>query len=108
LLTSESEVTIKGGMLGRILEPILGPLMRRMVPNALAGFKYLIEHGYPYEERLLSFPGYQRPASANPNGMAQPCTASECVEMAINLADQHCPLVMSCLDLAVVAQFCST
>ena len=45
-LTSEAEVTIKGGMFGRILEPILEPLMRRMAPNALAGFKYLVEHGH--------------------------------------------------------------
>jgi hypothetical protein len=56
LLTSEAEVTIKGGVLGRILEPILGPLMRRMAPNALAGFTYLVEHGYPYDGKASELP----------------------------------------------------
>jgi hypothetical protein len=49
LLTSEAELEIKGGVLGRMLEPILGTLMRRMVPNPLAGFKYLVEQGHPYD-----------------------------------------------------------
>jgi hypothetical protein len=56
LLTSEAEVTIKGGVFGSILEPILGPLMRRMAPNALAGFKYLVEHGHPYERKASQLP----------------------------------------------------
>jgi hypothetical protein len=55
-LTSEVEVTIKGGMFERILEPILGPLMRRMAPNALAGFKYLVEHGHPYDGKTSDLP----------------------------------------------------
>jgi hypothetical protein len=56
LLTSEAEVEIKGGMFGRILEPILAPLMRSMAPNALAGFKYLVEHGHPYEGKASELP----------------------------------------------------
>jgi len=56
LLTSEAEVTLKGGMLGRILEPMLGPLMRRMAPGALAGFKYLVEHGHPYAGKISELP----------------------------------------------------
>jgi ligand-binding SRPBCC domain-containing protein len=56
LLTSEASVTIKGGMFGRMLEPILGPLMRRMAPNALAGFKYLVEHGRPYPGKASDLP----------------------------------------------------
>jgi hypothetical protein len=36
LLTSEAEVEFKGGVFGRMLEPILAPLMRRMAPDALA------------------------------------------------------------------------
>jgi len=55
-LTSEVEVTIKGGMFEKILEPILGPLMRRMAPNALAGFKYLVEHGHPYDGKTSDLP----------------------------------------------------
>ena len=61
LLMSEAEVEIKGGMFGRILEPILRPLMRRMAPNALARFKYLVEHGHPYEGRASGLP--QAPAT---------------------------------------------
>ena len=56
LLTSEAEITIKGGVFGKILEPILEPLMRRMAPNALAGFKYLVEHGHPYAGKASELP----------------------------------------------------
>jgi polyketide cyclase/dehydrase/lipid transport protein len=56
LLTSEAALTIKGGVLGSMLEPILGPLMRRMAPNALAGFKYLVEHGHPYDGKASELP----------------------------------------------------
>ena len=56
LLTSEAEVTIKGGVFGRMLEPLLGPLMRRMAPSALAGFKYLVEHGHPYAGKASELP----------------------------------------------------
>jgi hypothetical protein len=56
LLTSEAELEIKGGVLGRMLEPILGPLMRRMAPQALAGFKYLVEQGHPYAGKASELP----------------------------------------------------
>jgi Polyketide cyclase / dehydrase and lipid transport len=56
LLTSHAELEMKGGALGRILEPILSPLMRRMAPNALAGFKYLVEHGQPYPGKVSELP----------------------------------------------------
>ena len=56
LLTSEAELEIKGGILGRLLEPIIGPVMRRMAPNALAGFKYLVEHGHPYAGKARELP----------------------------------------------------
>lgn len=56
LLTSEAELEIKGGVWGRMLEPILGPLMRRMAPSALAAFKYLVEHGYPYAGNAAGLP----------------------------------------------------
>ena len=56
VLTSEAELEIKGGVLGRILEPILGPLMRRMAPHALAGFKYFVEHGHPYAGKTSELP----------------------------------------------------
>jgi hypothetical protein len=56
LLTSEAELEIKGGAFGRILEPIMGPLMRRLAPNALAAFKYLVEHGHPYNGKASELP----------------------------------------------------
>ena len=56
LLTSEAELELKGGVLGRILEPLLGPLMQRMAPHALAGFKYLAEHGHPYAGKASDLP----------------------------------------------------
>ncbi len=56
LLTSEAELEIKGGVLGRMLEPLIDPLLRRMAPNALAGFKYLVEHGHPYDGKASELP----------------------------------------------------
>lgn len=56
LLTSEAEVEFAGGAFGRALAVALAPLLRRMAPNALAGFKYLVEHGRPYGGKLSELP----------------------------------------------------
>lgn len=56
LLVSEAELELKGGLFGRLLEPILGPLMRRMAPGALASFKYLVEQGRPYSGKASELP----------------------------------------------------
>jgi len=56
LLITEAELELKGGVLGRLLEPILAPVMQRMAPNALAGFKYLVEHGHPYDGKFSELP----------------------------------------------------
>jgi hypothetical protein len=56
LLTSEATVEIKGGRLGRLLEPILGPVLRRTAPQALAAFKYFVEHGQPYIGKAADLP----------------------------------------------------
>jgi hypothetical protein len=56
LLTSEAEVELKGGMVGRLLEPVMGPLMRRMGPRALAAFTYLVEQGQPYDGKASELP----------------------------------------------------
>jgi ligand-binding SRPBCC domain-containing protein len=45
LLTSEAEVVLKGGMFGRLLEPLFTSQFRRMGPRTLAAFKYLVETG---------------------------------------------------------------
>ena len=56
LLISEAELELKGGLFGRLLELMLGPLMRRMAPGALANFKYLVEEGRPYNGKASELP----------------------------------------------------
>jgi hypothetical protein len=56
LLTSEAKLELRGGMAGRLLEPIMGVAMRRMAPHALAAFKYLAEHGHPYAGKASELP----------------------------------------------------
>jgi hypothetical protein len=47
LLTSDAEVILKGGRLGRLLEPVVALQVRRMGTRTLAAFKYLVEHDEP-------------------------------------------------------------
>jgi hypothetical protein len=61
LLMSEAELEIKGGILGRMLEQILRPLMQRVAPQALASFKYFVEYGHAYAGKASELP----PASAS-------------------------------------------
>jgi carbon monoxide dehydrogenase subunit G len=56
LLTSEAEIEMHGGVFGQVLEQLVGPLMRRMAPGALAGFKYLVEHGHAYAGKVSELP----------------------------------------------------
>jgi Polyketide cyclase / dehydrase and lipid transport len=56
LLTSEAEIELKGGLVGKLLEPLMGLAMRRMAPNSLAAFKYLVENGRPYEGKHSTLP----------------------------------------------------
>ena len=56
LLTSEAELELKGGVFGRLLEPIMSLVMRRMAPHSLAAFKYLVEHGHPYDGKASALP----------------------------------------------------
>ena len=56
LLSCDAEVELKWGWLGRLLEPLMTLAMRRMAPNSLAAFKYLVERGRPYEGRHSSLP----------------------------------------------------
>lgn len=55
-LTTESEVVIKGGIFGRILEPLMRLASARMGADALAALKYLIENGKPYQGKHSSLP----------------------------------------------------
>jgi hypothetical protein len=56
LLTSEAALELKGGAFGRLFEPLIGPLLRRMAPTTLAAFKYLVEHGHPYAGKASTLP----------------------------------------------------
>jgi hypothetical protein len=53
LLTSMAELELKGGLFGRLAEPLMGR-------NSLAGFKYFVEHGRPYPGKQSELP--QAPA----------------------------------------------
>lgn len=56
LLTTESEVILKGGIFGRLLEPLMRLMTSRMGNSSLAGFKYLVENGKRYEGKLSNLP----------------------------------------------------
>lgn len=56
LLTSDAEIEFKGGVLGKLLELVAGPSIRRMGPRALAAFKYWVENGRPFEGKHSSLP----------------------------------------------------
>lgn len=48
LVTSTAAVTLKGGVVGLILEPVLRPFVHRLGGRSLASLKYLVEHGQPH------------------------------------------------------------
>lgn len=56
LLTTEAEIELKGGRLGQLLEPIMVVWIRRVAPNSLAAFKYLVENGHPYAGKHAELP----------------------------------------------------
>jgi ligand-binding SRPBCC domain-containing protein len=48
LVTSSAEVVVKGGVFGRLLEPLLGLVFVRLGARSMASLKYLVEHGEPF------------------------------------------------------------
>jgi hypothetical protein len=56
LLTSRAEVVLRGGPLGRLLEPFVAYQLKRVGPRTLAAFKYLVEHGEPPKVRHAKLP----------------------------------------------------
>ena len=56
LLTSHAEVVLKGGRLGRLLEPFVAYQLKRIGPRRLAAFKYLVEHGEPPRVKHAKLP----------------------------------------------------
>lgn len=47
VLTTDAEVTLRGGWLGRLAGPVVVWQSRRMGRRSLAAFKYLVEHDEP-------------------------------------------------------------
>ncbi len=45
LLTTESTVELKGGILGKCLDPLMRIMSKRMGSDSLAAIKYLVENG---------------------------------------------------------------
>jgi hypothetical protein len=56
LLTSGAEVVLKGGLIGRLLEPLVAYQINRVGRRALAAFKYLVEHGEPPQGKHSRLP----------------------------------------------------
>ncbi len=55
-LTTESQVVFKGGIFGRLIQPVMRVAFKKMGANALAALKYLIENGHPYKGEYSSLP----------------------------------------------------
>ena len=55
-VTSSAEVELKGGVLGRLLEPLVSAVFSRMGPRSLASLKYLVEHGEPFKGPARKIP----------------------------------------------------
>jgi carbon monoxide dehydrogenase subunit G len=56
LVTSSAEVKVKGGFFGRLLEPLMKPVFRRLGAQSLAALKYLVEHGQPFSGHAQDLP----------------------------------------------------
>lgn len=56
LVTSSAEVVLKGGLFGRMLEPLLKLVFDRMGARSLATLKYFVEHGQPYTGNAHDLP----------------------------------------------------
>lgn len=56
LLTSESEIVVKGGIFGKLLEPLMLLVSNKMSSDALCAFKFLVENGKPYTGKHSSLP----------------------------------------------------
>ncbi len=56
LLTTESEIVLKGGIFGRLLEPLMLLISKKMGSDSLSAFKYLVENGKPYQGKHSSLP----------------------------------------------------
>jgi hypothetical protein len=56
LLVSSAEVVLRGGRLGRLLEPLFRLQFARMGPRTLAAFRHLVVYGEPPRVRHAKLP----------------------------------------------------
>jgi len=56
LVITESTLTLKYGIIGRLLEPLMKIMSSRMGANSLASLKYYIENGQPYTGKASKLP----------------------------------------------------
>ena len=56
LVTTESEVVLKFGLMGKLLEPVMYLMSKKMGGDSLAALQYLVEKGHPYEGKLSKLP----------------------------------------------------
>jgi len=56
ILISESEIVLKGGVFGILLEPLMRLVSNRISSDALSAFKFLVENGKPYEGKHSLLP----------------------------------------------------
>ncbi len=56
LVITESEVVLKGGIFGKILEPAMYLISKKMGADSLAALKYLVETGKPFEKKFSKLP----------------------------------------------------
>lgn len=56
LVTSDAEIRLKGGIFAKLIEPIMGPMMKAMGPRTLAALAYFVENGEPYRGKYRTLP----------------------------------------------------
>jgi polyketide cyclase/dehydrase/lipid transport protein len=56
VLVSQAEVWLKGGLLGRLVAPLISRQIDRVAGRTLAAFKYLVEHGEPPRAKHARLP----------------------------------------------------
>ncbi|MFK5894764.1 MAG: SRPBCC family protein [Pseudomonadota bacterium] len=59
LVITESEVTLQGGIFGKIFEPLMYLVSKKMGAESLAALKYLVETGKPFKRKFSKLPRVQ-------------------------------------------------
>ncbi len=56
LITTESEVVLKGGIIGKLFEPLMYLVSKKMGADSLAALQYYAENGRPYSGKISKLP----------------------------------------------------